>query len=318
MPSSTSNFDPVASGTAPASSFRGPIVWALLAIAVMLVGFEVWTRFAFSRVSRVESRTMQDHKAALLVRHGTDSKPTILLLGNSLLLEALDYDRLREDLKDRAVPTRFTVEQTTWLDWYYGLRRLFAEGVRPDRVVLCLNIQQLTTYRLRGDYAAYYLIQTGDLSRAGVDAGYNLTKISSLYVARYSLAFAGLNSLRNFVLNKIAPGYGAALHDLRFAPATDEPKNTLLPEITKALASLQSVCGEYRTRCDFLEPPGTAPHGEVTEAELIEAGKRTGTRILIPVRVNQWGPEMYRDGFHATAAAALPFTDLLAKTLVGE
>ena len=83
MPSSTSSFELRAS----ARSYTGPIAWTLLAIVLILCCFEASIRLAFSRVSRIESRTYKDHAAALAVRQQGASKPAILLLGNSLLLE---------------------------------------------------------------------------------------------------------------------------------------------------------------------------------------------------------------------------------------
>ena len=313
MPSSTSNSEV----RAKARSYTGPIAWTLIAIVLILCGFEASIRIGFSRVSRIESRTFSDHTAALAVRHRADSRPSILLLGNSLLLEGIDYDRLRAGLEPAAMPTRFVIEQTAWLDWYYGIRRLFAEGSRPDRIVLCLNIDQLVSDRLLGDYAAFYLIQTSDLAEAGSAAGYSLTRISSLFFARYSLGFAGLTNFRNFALNKVAPSYGGALHEIRAMARAQGEKNTnVLARAGVRLARLQSLCAEFHTRCDILVPPALVPQGESEESELVEAGKKAGTKILIPVPVNAWGREMYGDGFHLTPAAAVSFTDLVATALL--
>ena len=128
-------------------SYSRSIAWALATVILLLVAFEAVTRVGFSKISRIESRTFRDHAAALAVRHQSDSRPSILLLGGSLLLEALDYDRIRAGLQQDAVPTRFVIERTAWLDWFYGIRRLLAEGSRPDRIVLCLDIRQLLSER---------------------------------------------------------------------------------------------------------------------------------------------------------------------------
>lgn len=297
-------------------SYTGAIACTLAALVLLLGCFEASIRFGFSRVSRIESRTLKDKAAALAVRHQGESRPSILLLGNSLLLEALDYGRLRAAMQPKADPTRFVIEQTTWFDWYFGIRRLFAEGVRPDRMVLCLNIDQLIGDRILGDYSAFYLIQTSDIWQAGRAAGYSLTRTSNLFFARYSLGFAGLNNFRNFVLNKVSPSYGEALHDLRFAARPVGEKNSGVLEKSRVrLAELRSMCAEVHTRCDILIPPGLFPEGETDERELVEAGKLTGITVFIPVPVNAWGREMFRDGFHVTPAAAGTFTDLLASAL---
>jgi len=309
MPLSTSSFEE----RATVRSYTRPIGWALAAIILLLCGSEAWARFGFFRISRIESRIYRDHAAALAVRHQSDSRPSILLLGGSLLLEALDYDRIRAALQQDAVPTRFVVEQTAWPDWYYGIRRLFAEGSRPDRIVLCLDIPQLLGNSIRGESSAFYLIQTSDLIEAGRNSGYDLSRISNLFFARYSISYAGLNSFRNFVLNRVARSYADALRsfiDIHIPPYTDAD---VLAEATRRLGLLQSMCSKYQARCDILLPPGFGPPGE---SGLIEAGKRTGTAILIPVPLDTWGNEMYRgDRFHVTPAGAKRFTDLLVTAL---
>jgi hypothetical protein len=308
MPLSISSFEE----RTTTRNYSKPIVLAFTAIVCLLCGFEAWARFSFFRISRIESRTFRDHAAALAVRPGTDAKPSILLLGNSLLLEALDYDRIRADLQSKAVPTRFVIEQTAWLDWFYGIRRLLAEGSRPDRIVLCLAIPQLLSNNLRGEYSAFYLIQTSDLVEAGRSSGYNASRISNLFFARYSLFYAGLTPFRNFVLNRVALNYADALRgfiDSRLPPYTDQQVQA---EATRRLGQLQGVCSQYHVRCDLLLPPGFRPPGD---RGLLAAGKNTGTTILIPVPLDAWGKEMYRDGFHVNAAGMERFTDLLAAAL---
>lgn len=310
MPSSISSSEV----RAPGRSYTRPIAWALVTLVLVLCSFEAWARFSFFRISRLESRTYKDHVAALAVRRGTPAKPSILLLGNSLLLEALDYDRIRTALENQAVPTRFVIEQTSWFDWYYGIRRLLAEGSQPDRIVLCLDIHQIVSHAIRGEYSAFYLIQTADLVDAGRTAGYSLTRISNLFFARYSIFYAGLNNYRNFILNKFAPAYASNLRDFGRPQMGTLSEELVINEATQHFRDLQVLCAQYHTRCDILLPPGFTPPAE---SSLLEAGKRSGTTILIPVPLDAWGYDMYLvDHYHVNATGAKQFTDLLAKTLL--
>lgn len=194
-------------------------VSTLVALVLLLACLEVATRIGFTRISHIEARIHTDYRSALQTRQGGPSHPTILLLGNSLLLDGLDYDGLRHELEPTARPVRFVIEATMYLDWYYGIQRLLSEGARPDRIVLCLNIPQLLSNRmLRSEYSAYYLIRTGDLASAGRDSGLDLTGISSLFFARYSMFYAGRNNLRNFALATVAPAYRDIAHSLASAP----------------------------------------------------------------------------------------------------
>src|SRR5579862_83301 len=213
MPLYTSNSRPsdLSEQSWKRGSYLRPIGGTLALFAVLLAGLEGATRLGFTRISRIESRIRGEYVRAVAVRPGTPARPTILLLGNSLLLEGVDYESLQRTLASRATAVRFVIEQTSYLDWYYGIRRLLAEGARPDRIVLCLNVSQLLSNSIRGEYSAFYLIRTQDIAKAGRAAGFDLTKLSGLFLARYSLFYAGRNSVRNFALNAVDKPYAEVL-----------------------------------------------------------------------------------------------------------
>lgn len=283
-------------------------------LVLLLAAVEGLTRFGYTRISHIESRTYREYHAALDTRPGGPTRPAILLLGNSLLDAGVDVDGLRRELGPRATPVRFLVEQTAYLDWYYGIRRLLSEGARPDRIVLCLNMTQLLASSLRGDYTAYYLIRTPDLASAGRDAGMNLTGISNLFFARYSLFLAGKSNLRSFVLNLADPSYARALHDFVSTAAPPLTDAQVLAVAGPRLKSLRMLCSEYHVRFDLLLPPGFERGSE----SLLEAAKIADTHVLIPVPQGSWDQSSFGDGFHLTPEAAQRFTGLLASALLAE
>jgi hypothetical protein len=308
MPLSTSSFEERA---AKRSYFR-PIVATLGMVAILLAGLEAAARFGFSRISRIESRISSDYRAALAARRGGPSHPTILLLGNSLLLAAMDYGALRRAMEPRATPVRFVIEQTKYLDWYYGVKRLLSDGARPDRVVLCLSPTQLLANTIRGEYSAFYLIRTQDLASAGREAGLDLTGISGLFFARYSIFYAGRNNFRNFALNNLDPAYGRVLHGIVDAPGRSPTDAEVFAGAAPRLSGLRMLCAQYNVRFDLLLPPLLGPGSQ----GLIEAGRESGASVLAPVRPNSWKPDMFQDGFHVNQAGATLFTGLLAESLL--
>lgn len=308
MPLSTSSSEE--QGLRP--SYRRPIAATLAMLLCLFSAVEAVSQFGFKRISHIESRTESDHAAALAARPGGPARPTILLLGNSLLLEGMDYDAIRRDLEPRAHPVRFVVEQTAYLDWYYGIRRLLADGSRPDRIVLCLNLDQLLENRIRGEYSAYYLIRTADLVSAGREAGYDLTRISDLFFARYSMFYAGRNNLRNFALNTVAPSYGGFLHNITIAKAHPLTDADVFARAAPRLRRLRALCEENHIAFDFVVPPGF----EQGVQGLIEAGEQTGASVLTPVPQFAWKPDLYRDGFHLNHEGAVRFTRILADALL--
>ena len=76
----------------------------------------------------------------------------VLFVGNSLLLEGVDMGLLNAGLESRYEVHRYAVEQTSYLDWLYALKRLFRHGMRVDRIVLCLNAPQLISPAIRGHF----------------------------------------------------------------------------------------------------------------------------------------------------------------------
>lgn len=308
MPLSTSSSE----GRALKRNYLRPIVATFLMLVCLLAALEGATRFGFTRISRIESRTHTDYLAALATRRGGSSHPTILLLGNSLLLEGLDYDGIRQALESRATPVRFVVEQTTYLDWYYGIQRLLSDGARPDRVVLCLNLHQLLANTIRSEYSAFYLFRTQDLISVGKEAGFDTTKISGLFFARYSMFYAGRNDFRNFALNKVDPAYLNIVHELANAPGPPDTAAEVLAVAVPRLNRLRTLCSRYNVDFDFLLPPGF----EEGSAGLMEAGRETGTSVLVPVPQNSWKTDRYRDNFHLNQEGAAEFTRLLAAQLL--
>src|SRR5258706_11053913 len=141
----------------------------LLAAGCLLVGLciEGIARVGFDRVSKIQRRMRDEYQLARAI--GNDGAPQrrhVLVVGNSLLDEDVRFDRLRGELGVEWDARRFVVEQTFYLDWYYGLKRRFRAGAHPDAVVLMLSTGQWTATSSRGDYAAQYMIHIADLPDA--------------------------------------------------------------------------------------------------------------------------------------------------------
>jgi hypothetical protein len=292
-----------------ARAYRTWSIWALLWLALFCAGVEGLTRFGFTHISRIEARIATDHKAALAIRKS--GRPAVLLVGNSLMLEGIDYSRLRDSLAPTAYAVRFPVEQTQYLDWYYGLRRLFADGAQPDMVVLCMSTEHLITSRIRGDYSAYYLFRLTDIPQIRRDVNYDLTKTSGLVLSRFSLFYAGRSALRSFVLVRTDPPYAAILQRLAATPA-HFPSDPEIERIAEArLAHLRALCASHGARFAYLLAPGFGPG----EAALLAAAMRSHTDLMVPIHLNALGRDKFRDGFHLNEAGAQMFTDKVAELL---
>ena len=91
-------------------------------------------RTVVPRMSKGQQREVEDRRAAVLLQpRMPDGSTSILVVGNSLLLHGIDRARLQREMGSRYHVVLYPIEGTTYLDWYFGLRRLFADGARPSR-----------------------------------------------------------------------------------------------------------------------------------------------------------------------------------------
>lgn len=238
-------------------------------------------------------------------------KQTILFLGNSLPLEGIDIPQLRTSLGHRAVCIPFFIEQTQYLDWYFGMRRLFEEGSKPDIVVVSMSIPHLMSSLIRGDYSSFYLFRTADFPEIKRDTHSNLTTMSGLLLAHYSLFYAGRTPLRNFLLNKIDPSYGNFLHGLSTRPALYTNPGAADDILTKRLQELRELSNAEGVRFVFLLPPGFGPN----ESTLVVSGKQAGAQVIVPIDLNAFDRDKFRDGFHLNKAGSIIFTRQLSYLL---
>src|SRR5437588_4952612 len=137
------------------SSHTG-VIALLVGLSVIMLGFEVGSPLILQHLSRTERRVETELLAARSLRPVTaDGRATVLLGGNSLLLEGVQLDHLHDSLASEYEVSRLGIEQTHYLDWYFGLRRLLEEGARPSLIVLSLATDQLASTLTLVDASAH-------------------------------------------------------------------------------------------------------------------------------------------------------------------
>src|SRR5262245_26292774 len=126
-----------------------PRLWIAVLLGSSLLfcgGLEIITRIGFHRISHIRHRIETQYRAAVTIGRARDRSP-VLVLGNSLLVQGVDFAALDVALAPDLRPQPFLLENTGYTDWYFGLRRLFALGSRPSLVVLGLSTRQLISER---------------------------------------------------------------------------------------------------------------------------------------------------------------------------
>ena len=288
------------------------------AVALALIGFglligllEAGTRLAFDRVSQIGNRIAREYALARSMAPGRPGEPpTILIVGNSLLMQGVDFPNLQQAAeRTGARVSRFAIENTAWLDWYYGIRRLLAEGLRPSVIILCLDTPQLMSSSIRGDYSSFYLFQVRDIPAVARETHYNLTRASGLLFAHYSRFYADRNNLRSFLLNRLDPPYIEMMQEITVRPAP-LPSGVDIERMAETrLSALRAAGNPSGVRCILLIPPGFT----AGEKEISAAAARVGAEVWVPIPQNALPHSDYQnDGFHLNQHGAAIFTKALS------
>src|SRR5258708_6953653 len=138
MPSSTSSSKP------------GALFYAKLLVgicALLIVAFEFLSDFLLKHHSETYARS---------------TSTSVLIIGNSLLLEGVDVDRLQKLTSSQMHIYPIFLEATGYYDWFYGLQRLFREGAKPQVVVLGVGVNSFLANSVRQDYAPLLLFDLRD------------------------------------------------------------------------------------------------------------------------------------------------------------
>jgi hypothetical protein len=307
MPSSISSSEQVAA--------RRALAMLLGVLALIGITMEFMGSFAFVRLSRIQRRIDTDYKHAVhLGAIDNDGKPTMLVMGNSLMLEGLDLPRLQDEIGSRYHASTFFVEQTQHTDWYYGLKKLFHAGSRPNVVLLGLSTNHLFIPGVRGEYFAHFLMRPVDTPLVASQLELDATTASNYFFASLSGWLGAKADIRKWMLLHTMPDLVGAANFVRPVPPVLPDSDTLRKTIASNLRALKQVCDTGGSRLIIVVPPTqdkTDPY-QIDQA----AGSAAGVPVLVPLAPGELPSNEYRDGFHLNAHGAAVFTDALAAGLL--
>ncbi|HYL78118.1 MAG TPA: hypothetical protein VEU96_28140 [Bryobacteraceae bacterium] len=244
---------------------------------------------------------------------GRSTEPgKMLMIGNSLLLAGVDLPALRDSLAPDLHLFRWMIEQTQYLDWYYGLRRLYSEGMRADFVVLLLNVTQTDSFQIRGEYFGYRMMQTRDVLDVARDARLTPTATFSLLLGNLSAYYGFRFDTRKIALAELVPGISSLRGSLvPFGHATLD-HDFAVDFAAQRLRRFADLVQQHGGHFIFVVPASLDP---IDEAYLKEAGARSGVPILVPLTTSSVSGKDFTDGFHLNPAGAARFTTALAPML---
>ena len=264
----------------------------------------------FGRISHIENRRETEYRQALAMHRSKDAQ-SVLIAGNSLLLEGVNFPLLQREVGSEMDLHRAVVEGTFYLDWYYGLRRLFAAGARPDAVVLVLNPIQLTSGAVGGDYTAHFLVDRKDILQFAKETGADRNRTSSLALANLSFFYGARAEIRNWILGRVLPDLPILTHNLQSAPKV--PTDDVLRDVAmQRLERLRQLCQDHGAELVFVIPPSNEDMGATAVSEVAATH---GVQVVIPIAPGVLPVSDYSDRFHLNPNGASKFTPALASEL---
>jgi hypothetical protein len=304
MPSSISSSD--------RRPLRRAAVVLLTLLAVFCATLEGTTRVFYGRVSRIKGRLETEHRAALTAVRRRSGAPEILVLGNSLLLHGIDYPGLQGAVAPDLTVTRFVVESTGYLDWYYGLRQIFRRGARPSAVVVVLSPRQFLSTQIQGDLFANLMLDRRDVLRVTRETGADRTGVTNLLLDGLSDFYGNRVEIRNWILQSVMPRSKQLRDALQPGAVPIREDDAAVTLAAERLERMAALAAEYGAEFILTIPPQLSSQGI---GVLERAAAQTGSTLWIPVGPGALPSSSFSDGSHLNAAGAAEFTPALAHKL---
>jgi hypothetical protein len=238
----------------------------------------------------------------------------MLIVGNSYLEVGVNRDSLQQEIAPNYSLAYLPMSGTSYLDWYFGLRRLFAEGSRPAIVGVCLSTRDLLSDSTYGGPFANSLMLKRDILEVKEESHLDNTAASEYFFANFSSWMGHRGEIHNWLLRKTAP----SINDLALY---FKPKNRPLPPteeiVAKALPRLHlldELCRQNGSRFFLLIPPTR----DVNDAsnELQAAAAKEGLLVVLPYQHAELPENVFIDGAHLNPQGAALFTERLGPTLL--
>ena len=310
MPSSISNSKNAGETLAPSpakapiSSSAG-IVLLLTGLVVIFASLEISSPRILARFSHIERRIDVELAQAKQIRSLNNGHPTVLLVGNSLLDEGVELDNLRAGLAPDYAVNRLVIEQTHYLDWYFGLRRLLEEGARPSVVVLTLDPSQLASGFTLGESFARRQMGIRDFPRVVRATDLDRTTASTYFFAHFSNWLGDKRYIRQCVMILMVPHFRELAARIADHGSHINDRAELLGKAQQRLPELAELGQTYGVRIVVLFPPALR---ENYSLDIQQLGASLNVPVMVPSRPGEFPRALYRDGFHLNSQGAQIFT----------
>lgn len=282
--------------------------------ALLILVFEMASVYLLNHKSATYARISPQYGDALKIRPAVAGEPpSVLMVGNSLLLHGVQLDRLQELTASRMHVYPIFLEATGYYDWLYALHRLFLRGARPQVVVLGVGVNYFLENGVRQDYAPMMFFNARDTLAVASDLKLDRTATSNLLLAHASTFWDTRSAIRMQVLNHIVPHLESLFSLVNQKPAVPEGRE--FAEITfPRLQKLRELCEANGARLILLVPPTLDSENAINQ--MSAEARAAGVDVLVPIDPAALSAKFYQpDGMHLNRDGAVLFTTALAKDL---
>jgi hypothetical protein len=284
--------------------------------AIVIIGLEISADYLLKHDSATYTRISQQYEEALKARPAAPGEPpSVLMVGNSLLLHGVQVDRLRELTSSQMRIYPIFLEATGYYDWLYGVRRLFRDGARPDVVIVGVGVSYFLADSVREDYTPMMFFDARDALAAASDMHLDHTATSNLLLAHSSIFWDTRSAIRTQILNHIVPHLQdlfSLINPVPTVPEAHEFDAIAIPRLQR----LRDLCQANGVKLILLVPPTLSSKSAVDE--MAEAAHSGGVDVSVPINPTALSAKFYQpDGMHLNSQGAVLFTTALAKDLPG-
>lgn len=280
-----------------------------------LCALEVTTRLAFPLINHIWRTLQADHLAAISLHPAAQrNSATMLMVGNSYLEVGVNRKNLQHEIAPTYSIAYLPMSGTSYLDWYFGLRRLFVEGSRPAIVGVCLSTRDLLSDATYGESFAHALMLRSDLFQVKQESHLDNTMATDYFFDSLSSWMGHRDEIHNWLLRKAAPGMNELASYLKPQNPPLPSRDVILAKVLPRLRKLNELSQQYGARFFLLIPPTM----DVRDAsqEIQQAAAKEGILVLLPFQHAELPETAFIDGAHLNPQGAQLFTEKLGPTLL--